>query len=317
MSYARLALGFPLIALLLGCAAAHASNGGGEDGVEGTSALDEAATLTFTGDWRATASTTLHAASAITLDYDVSRLSTCRGDQGGVRQWGITAFWSVDGDAPTSLDVSDGHATFTPMHAGDLQLWFQITNRWGCVAYDSAYGANYHFAVQAPANAPGWMGNAASIVARGTCGGAPCDSDRKPLDGTVFDDWARTRAEIANAYFDVWKEGVTDWDDPNLWKELDVEAHARFTGQSTWTTSYVGFDHRVGHDARYAQPLRAFDPFTGACPAVPFTSDGTNVNATLEIYFSVNGVELRPSPGDAFHVVYRDQAGPYAKCVSP
>ena len=31
--------------------------------------------------------------------------------------------------------------------SGELQIWFQNNNRWGCNAYDSAFGANYHFAI--------------------------------------------------------------------------------------------------------------------------------------------------------------------------
>lgn len=324
MSYASTALKLCLLASLAGCAATHASQDEA-DGTTKTNALGAAATITFGADWTQTASAPIVAGQSVTIAYDVSRLTACRGDQGGLPQWGITAFWTIDGDPASNVTLTSGTATITPSHAGDLQLWFQNTNRWGCVAYDSAYGANYHFTVQPPANAPGWMGNTASIVSRGTCGGVPCDSDRQPLDGALFDDWARTRAETANAYFDVWKQGVTDFDNPDLWKQLDVEAHARFKGQSTWTTSYVNFDHRVGHDARYAQSLRAYDPFYGGfisdpttqCPKVPFTNDDTNVKATLEIYFTVNGVELRPSAGAVYHVTYSDQAGLYSKCVSP
>jgi len=325
MSYATNALKLCVIVSSLGCVATHASNDVEADGTTGRSALDAGATITFGADWTQKASGPIVAGELVTLSYDVARLTACRGEQGGLPQWGMTAFWKIDDDPVSNVVVIGGSATLTPPHAGDLQIWFQNTNRWGCVAYDSAYGANYHFHVQPAADAPGWVGNAASIVSRGTCGGAPCDSDRRPLDGTVFDDWARQRAETANAYFDVWKEGVTDWDDPDLWKQLDVEAHARFVGQPTFTTSYVSFDHRVAHDARYAQPLRAYDPFYGGfisdpstqCPKVPFTNDGTNVTATLEIYFTVNGTDLRPSPGAGFRVTYSDQAGLYAKCVSP
>lgn len=335
MSYVRDLLKLCVLLPLVGCAVSHATGGEGEAPASlAQSALDGAATLTFGADWTASASGPVHAGAPVTVAYDARRLPTCRGTLGGRRQWAITAFWQLDGGAVGALDVSDAPATLTAAHPGDLALWFQVTDRWGCMAYDSAFGANYHFAVQPRADAPGWLGNAVSVVSRATCGAGPCDADRRPLDaGVTYDSWSRTRAAIRELYFDVWKEGVTDRDDPDLWKKLDVQVHTRFVapgtsaapaGATAWASGYVAFDHRVDHDARYDVPLRPLDPFHGSgiataagCPPVPLVRsvDGLAVETTMELYFTVNGVELRPAAGGPYRVKFSDYAGLYAVCA--
>ena len=40
---------------------------------------------------------------------------------------------------PATVELSQG---------GDVALWFQVTNRWGCSEFDSDYGQNFHFAVE-------------------------------------------------------------------------------------------------------------------------------------------------------------------------
>jgi hypothetical protein len=68
------------------------------------------------------------------------------------------------------------------------------------------------------------------------------------------------------------------------------------------------------HGFRQALDLRAFDPFQwGRCSEdLPTTTTsapgGDHIQATLEVYFSVNGDELRPAPGGVYRVVYDDAA---------
>jgi hypothetical protein len=45
-----------------------------------------------------------------------------------------------------------GNGAFTPPAAGDLQVWFGCGNTSGYVGWDSAFGANYHFAVTGTAD---------------------------------------------------------------------------------------------------------------------------------------------------------------------
>src|SRR5690606_34313711 len=41
-------------------------------------------------------------------------------------------------------------ATLVPTQGGDLALWFQVSSRWGCSEYDSAFGQNFHVDVDGP-----------------------------------------------------------------------------------------------------------------------------------------------------------------------
>lgn len=90
------------------------------------------------------------------VHYDPARLAQCAGSTGGHAAWGITAHWQVDGGADHTLAVARTDGTtlvaadpaLTIPHGADLALWFEATNVWGCHAYDSAYGANYHAAIE-------------------------------------------------------------------------------------------------------------------------------------------------------------------------
>ena len=210
--------------------------------------------------------------------------------------------------------------------AGDLEIWFQNTSRWGCSAYDSAFGKNYHFAVAASANAPGWMGNLTVVMSR-ECGGgrgAACDRDRRASDGSFrFDTWSRQRAATTTLSFEVWKNGVTDLDNNDLWKQLDVRMYSRVGDSGQWKMQYVPFDQRVGDNARYTVDLRGLDPIGGLsqitdkarCPSFPLVSEGNGlVKADLEYYFMVNGAELRPAGGGAFHGTYENYKDAFAVC---
>ncbi|MFO0555202.1 MAG: DUF6209 family protein [Polyangiaceae bacterium] len=288
------------------------------------------ARLVFGADFSESVEGKLRAGDPVELSYDASRLPSCRGDQGGVPQWSITAFYRVGGGDVQSVPVAGLNATspvlIVPPATGQLELWFQVTNRWGCVAYDSDFGQNYRFSVAAAAGQPGWVGNPASVVDRWTCGGGPCELSRVALDkGFRYDTWARQRATVAGLYFDVWEEGVTDWDNPDLWKEVDAQVHFRFTGQSAFTARYVDFLHRVNHDARYQVVLRTIDPFFAKpsvvpaeqCPDMQLTrsADGQYVFVEVELYFTADSVELRPAPQQTFKGRFEDYAAPYAACL--
>jgi hypothetical protein len=291
------------------------------------------ATITFGADWTDSASQPLVAGAAVTIAYDPARLPTCRGDLSTGPGWSISAFYQVNGGAVSSVTVageglanSSPPATFVLPAAGDLAMWFQVTSVWGCDAYDSSFGANYHFAIAASANAPGWMGNASSLIDRATCPG-PCYADAQSADaGFTYGTWARQQAAITALFFDVWKQGITDFDNPDLWQELDVEMHSRIGATGAFATSYVSFATYVGNNARYAVNLRPIDPLPGQndgaitdkslCPTFPTTTsaDGQYIQADLELYFTVNGAELRPADGTVFHGLIQNYAGLYAIC---
>ena len=103
----------------------------------------------------------------IEIDYDISRLATCRDNaNGGGPGWDITGFWSQNGAAAKSFSVTklsaDGKsrvatpASITPTQGGDIAVWFEITSIFGCNDYDSDFGANFHISVagSAPSAVP-------------------------------------------------------------------------------------------------------------------------------------------------------------------
>lgn len=92
------------------------------------------------------------------VQYDANRLPGCRGDQYGHPAWSITGYYQLNGGAVGSFEAggfspSNGtqKAEIPLTESGDLAVWFEITNVWGCSAWDSDYGHNFHFQVAASA----------------------------------------------------------------------------------------------------------------------------------------------------------------------
>lgn len=316
------ALGMAVV--LAGCGVAT------PDSEEAASSAIEAATLTFRGDWTQSLTGTLTAGSQVRVVYDVARLAQCRGESNGYQLWSITGYYRFNGGAAQSFAVTTSGAAAPavltlPDTEGTLELWFQNNNRWGCNAWDSNYGRNYAYRVGPNPRAPGWVGDGAVVISRATCnGGVACDADRRPLTTAwSYDTWARQRAALRIVSFDVWKQGVTDRDNADLWRQLDVQMRYRFGSTGAFATRYVSFERRVGNNARYTVDLRGVDPLPDlpaltACPAAPLTAspDGTLVSTTLEYYFVVNGVEYRPAPGAAFRGTFTNYKTPVlARCV--
>lgn len=265
------------------------------------------ARLVFATDWSETQHGVIVPGGALTIDYDTDRLTTCRHSRAGAPLWQITAHvrWLPSGAVDLAA-VRDAPATLAvPADARALEVWFENTSASGCQAWDSNLGANYRFEIAAPVE-PDWIGNVVARISRST--DDPC-AGGGALDGTWFDTWARSRAAITNACFQVWEPGLTDRDDPDLWQKLDVQVHWRGAGEAAWRTGYVPFDRRVGNDARYAFDLRSIDPFAPyRCPDVPTapSPDGQYVEAAIELYFTVNAAEVRPAPGAAYAVRFQD-----------
>jgi hypothetical protein len=319
------------VALSVGCAVP--SGEGDEPGVEMTeAALGEAGTLTFEAGHRQRLTGTLQKGKKVRVVYEPSRLSQCRGEQSGRPAWTITGYWRI-GDGPVRTFEAGGHSpsggaappVLSLDVSGELQLWFENTNRWGCRAFDSALGDNYRFAVSPAEHEPGWIGNTRYALDRLTCGGGPCDRSLSPMPAEItYGTYARQRAAVRTINFEVWKDGVTSWDNPDLWRHLDVQVHSRVGGVGPFSSRYVSFDRRLGDNARYGIDLARLDPIPGLatvqrpadCPAVPIENDGPGlVSATVELYFTVNGVEHRPEGGGAWRVRYVNYAGLFTPCL--
>ena len=323
--------------MLAGCGAAA------PDDVSSSSAhLDQStASLIFSANGSYGASAPLTAGETITVSYDTGRApsSGCVQTQNGRPVYATIGYEQLNNGPVTSFFAAgnDADPTATPTftipagQGGDLAVWFETTSIAGCHVWDSNYGGNFHFNVAASANAPQWVGNADAVVSRATCGNAACDADRHPLadsgDSFTYDTWARQRAAVTELELQVYKSGVTDHDNADLWKELDVEVHWRVGGVGPYTMSYVSFEDRVGNNARYSFGLRNIDPLQGIngsalsnasqCPSFTLvtSADGQYVSATMDFWFTVNGVELRPSNGQTFTGTFANYLGLYQVCV--
>jgi hypothetical protein len=295
-----------------------------------TSAVDSA-TLSFGADWTQQLTGSLIAGRTVRVAYDAARLPQCRGESNNRPAWAISGFFRINGGsvqtftaAPNSVQSPTPAVITLPNTPGSFELWFQVSNRWGCNAYDSNFGANYRFDVAADPRAPGWIGDGAVVISRATCNGLACDSDRRVITSPwAYETWARQRAAIRVLTFDVWKQGVTNFDNPDLWRQLNVQMFYRFGGSGSYRFQYVSFERRVGNNARYAVDLRAIDPLNDfppltACPPFALTPspDGMLVSAMFDYYFVVNGIEYRPASGQTFQGVFSNYKTPLlASCL--
>lgn len=330
----KFCLSFPFLLALAGCSSAP-------EAVEtqGAAVDTASAELTFGADFSEATSAPLEVGDRVHITYDPAR-TPCTGYKYGQPPYSVLAHWRVDGGEVQTLQVAgfesypgaiDGSLVLPA--AGDLELWFESSDVWGCHSWDSDYGANYHFPVAAAnLSEPAWMGNAAYVINRQTCGAEACDSDRRSLEeGFSYDTYARQRAAVRSAFFDVWEPGVTDWNNPDLWQQLDARVYYRFSdgadNATEWRWEYVSFQKQVGNDARYELPLRPFDMLGGStrtsadqCPEVPLEVvevGGTPayVRTHFEFYFSVNGRVLQASDGGPFEGVFEDYYSLYRPCL--
>ncbi len=324
---------FVLSLFALGCAPSAERDASDEAALGGAVVADARPLIHFRADGSVTTEGAIVSGRSVAIAYDEDRMPTCRGGFHGGPGWTVTGYFRVSGGevrtftaagfSPTH-DAADRTITLPPaMGTTDLELWFENTSVWGCQAWDSDYGRNFHFAAAAPPEAPAWMGDVRYAGTRATCDGAACEADRHPLvnDAFTFDDWTRQRAAVTILDFRVYKPGVTDWDNPGVWQALDVKAHYRARSSAAFRGMPVNTEKRVGNDERYAFDVRALDPFkpasmSGACPDADLVKDGDTVRVTVELYFTVNGVELRPAPGKSYRGVFTDPALNWSSCLA-
>jgi hypothetical protein len=126
-----------------------------------TANATELATIAFELDWTIEQSGPLIQGKQAQVLYDADRLTECRGQMQGGPAWAITGYYSLNGAAPESFPVAGlaaGGGNAEPIiqlsHPGDLAIWFHNTNRWGCSAYDSNFGTDFHFPVGDPTQPP-------------------------------------------------------------------------------------------------------------------------------------------------------------------
>jgi hypothetical protein len=98
------------------------------------------------------------AGAELLVDYDVRRLAQCRQDYNGLPSWDVTVGYRFDDGAAASASLTtiapDGQRVAAParlappLGARSVTLWFENSDRTGCTAWDSRFGANYAFSLQ-------------------------------------------------------------------------------------------------------------------------------------------------------------------------
>jgi hypothetical protein len=160
-----------------------------------------------------------------------------------------------------------------------------------------------------------WAGNVTYTMERYS--EHPCIPGNK-LDSNAinYNEWSRQRAGVRNVCFEIWRPGVTDQENSDFWRLLDVQVHLRIGEKDK--TEYVKQVDRVGSNRRYAWELSPInDPFiaTPALVDVPKPYRIKSVSGTYAMveseayyYFTVNGHELKNSQGKVFTLKYEWQA---------
>ena len=90
------------------------------------------------------------------IGYSADRLTACRGNINATTPgWTITGYYKFNNGPVQSFWVAGFSSVPNPPppsiplnQKGDLAIWFENTNRWGCQAWDSNYGNDFHFNVQ-------------------------------------------------------------------------------------------------------------------------------------------------------------------------
>lgn len=117
--------------------------------------LDQEPVLTFLSDFTETLSAPLHVGDQLTVRYDLERITSCKTTNRGLPQWQITGYYQVDDHEPVSLAVASYTSERLPQdevidipEGEQIAFWFEIVDGYGCVAWDSNYGANYLVSIE-------------------------------------------------------------------------------------------------------------------------------------------------------------------------
>lgn len=146
MDHRAFAALIPLFCLSFGC------GDGSVTGDEQNATEDAVATLSFDAEFGEAVEGRLVDGGRAIIAYDDERVAECKGEQGGVPQYAVTAYYKIDDGDVGQIVVAGLQAVEEPTieldGAGRLELWFEVTNRWGCHQWDSDFGNNYVFEVR-------------------------------------------------------------------------------------------------------------------------------------------------------------------------
>lgn len=122
-----------------------------------TTAAAQTPVIAFPASGPSTVTGTLRAGQALTVQYDLNRLKTCRATYSGMDTWFITVEYRFDYGTFQSAYVTTTStyirqpvpATITaPVGARTLEMRFKNWDRGSCVAYDPSSWPIYTFTLQ-------------------------------------------------------------------------------------------------------------------------------------------------------------------------
>jgi len=229
-------------------------------------------TVAFGSDWTEATDRPIVQDGLLRIDFAPSRLRACRATYAGGRAWNIIAGYAFQPGGETGAvalydgDYFAGEAAVTqpqvpvPTGATSVALWFSNSDRAGCVAWDSDFGANYTFPV-VPAQGggvpqPGWAGDWDFLVYHRDP--AVRHGDRDPVwywDGMAGSETV-TWVEVQ-----VWIPGLTDQsygsDAALRAAAATVQAEAvtdAFAGDGPdgWGTTDLEFERKQGNNFVYS-----------------------------------------------------------------
>ena len=289
-------------------------------------------TIQLRRDWQNVTTKTLRQGQRLAVVYDRERLTTCQTRRYGRPTWSLTAharFLPSNQVASQPLTVTQYEplndvitipAIFdVPADATRVELWVEQSGYHGavCQAWDSSFGQNHRVEVAAALH-PGWVGEFSKKASRASS--HPCDDAPALGDGFTYGTWERSRAASSDVCLQLWQAGVTDRDGAGA-DSYAVIKHYRYEGTTAWLEQPLRYLDRVGNNARYTTSMRNTDPFPSygpdRCASVPVTFDEQGqMSAAIEFYYTVQGVEHRPSgPGSTWRGVFVQYAAP--ECLNP
>lgn len=230
------------------------------------------ARLDFTGAWQQLQTGALVAGGHGRINFDLSRLTSCRGTHNGYPAWDLRAFVrfspggeqldgtvrgfnSTNGVPNNANQVPVPFDFDVPAGATSAEVWFLNSDGAGdsCTAYDSNFGANYRFTVeQAAPSAVQWTGDVGSSFSR------DCTHRDGVADPVVFDDYIYERA-CSFVEVDVYVPGLTDGATAHpeyLWAFTDQTLDGANLAPVAMT-----FQGRVGNNYRFRYELPRQDLF--------------------------------------------------------
>lgn len=197
------------------------------------------------------------------LSYSLERLSTCRGTHNGHPAWDLTAFirfspggetvsgsvrgFNAPGGTPSNASAVSAPFTFAiPRTARSAEVWFRNFTGAGssCEAWDSNFGANYRFDVEAaPFQPVQWVGRPGASTSRA------CSRSEGAPASLTLDSYLQQRACVW-VEADVYVPGLTDGVGGLKPHAVFAEATLLLDGVAL-PPQPLAFVGRVGNDYRY------------------------------------------------------------------